>query len=236
MRIVAIHQPNFFPWLGYFHKIHLADVFIFLDDVQFPKSGAGVWTNRVKTQVNGEGRWLTAPVDRGFQGTRNINQMFFSNKEDWREKMLKTLYSSYKRAPYFDETYSLIQPLIKFPQDNISDYNIHAINALNLILGYSAKSLIRSSDFLTEYSSTERLIDLTKAVGGDAYLSGGGAGGYQKDEVFENSGVSLIYQDFLHPVYPQFTGNDFIPSLSIIDALMNLGPEGVRFLFKDNVN
>ena len=70
MILVAIHQPNFFPWLGYFDKIRRADFFILLDDVQYPKTGAGSWSNRVKVMINGEGRWLTAPVDRSFHGTR----------------------------------------------------------------------------------------------------------------------------------------------------------------------
>ena len=77
IKVVAIHQPNFFPWLGYFDKIRRSDIFILLDDVQFSKTG-GVWSNRVKVLINGEGRWLTAPVERNFHGTRNVNQMFFS--------------------------------------------------------------------------------------------------------------------------------------------------------------
>ena len=75
-RVVAIHQPNFFPWLGYFDKIARSDVFIFLDDVQFPKTG-GVWSNRVKILIGGEARWSTAPIDRSFTGTRKICEMHF---------------------------------------------------------------------------------------------------------------------------------------------------------------
>ena len=234
-KIVTIHQPNFFPWLGYFDKIHRADIFIFLDDVQFPKTGS-VWINRVKVCINGEARWLTAPVDRSFHGTRNVNQMLFSQKEDWRDKMLKTLNTTYRRAPYFNEAYSIVEPLVKFPQDNIAEYNIHAIKTLTVALGYSAKTLIRSSELSTEHLSTERLVDLTMLVGGNAYLCGGGAVGYQKDEVFENSGINLLYQHFMHPAYPQFTGIEFVSGLSIVDALMNLGLEGVQRLLQNNVN
>jgi len=231
--IVAIHQPNFFPWLGYFDKIRRSDVFIFLDDVQFPKTG-GVWSNRVKLLINGDARWLTAPVDRGFHGTRNINEMVFSDGEDWRSKSLKTIFGAYKRAPFFDEAYSIIEPLVAHPETNVAEYNIYAIKSLANILGYSAKSLIRSSDLSTECLSTKRLVDLTTLVGGAAYLSGGGATGYQKDEEFENSGINLIYQHFVHPVYPQFSGNEFVGGLSIVDALMNLGFEGVQKLLQSH--
>lgn len=229
MTVVAIHQPNFFPWLGYFDKIRRADVFILLDDAQYQKTG-GSWSNRVKVLINGEGRWLTAPVDRNFHGTRKVNEMAFSGKEDWRGKVLKTLVSAYKRAPHFDEAYAVIEPLVQNPEINVAAYNIHTIRVLTAELGYPVNSLVRSSDFPTESSATERLIELTKHVGGHRYLCGGGAGGYQEDDAFQKAGVGLAYQNFLHPAYPQFDCDDCVAGLSIVDSLMNLGFEGVRQL------
>lgn len=234
MTVIAIHQPNFFPWLGYFDKICNADTFIFLDDVQFPKKG-GSWSNRVKLLLNGEGRWLTAPVDRRFHGTRNVNEMFFSNTEDWRKKILKTLISNYKRAKYFNETYSIIEPLVKYPDDNLMKFNIHAIKALSSALGYKTTSLLISSELHTQFSATDRLIELTKLVGGKKYFCGGGAMGYQQDDAFEKAGIVLLYQNFVCPTYSQFERQNFISGLSIIDALMNLGLNGVRDLLIKNV-
>jgi hypothetical protein len=229
MTVVAIHQPNFFPWSGYFDKIRRADVFILLDDAQYQKTG-GSWSNRVKVLINGEGRWLTAPVDRSFRGTRRVNEMVFSGKEDWRGKVLKTLVSAYKRAPCFDEAYSIIEPLVQNPEANVAEYNIHAIKALAAELGYPLSSLVRSSDLPTEFSATERLIELTKSVGGDRYLCGGGANGYQEDDAFQHAGIGLAYQNFLHPTYPQFGREDCVVGLSIVDGLMNRGFHGVRQL------
>jgi hypothetical protein len=229
MTVVAIHQPNFFPWLGYFDKIRRADVFIMLDDAQYQKTG-GSWSNRVKVLINGEGRWLTAPVDRSFHGTRKVNEMVFSSKEDWRGKVMKTLVSAYKRAPCFDEAYSVIEPLVQNPEANVAEYNIHAIKALATELGHPVSSLARSSNLPTESTATERLIELTKSVGGDRYLCGGGAGGYQEDDAFQKAGVGLEYQNFVHPAYPQFGREDCVAGLSIVDVLMNLGFEGVRQL------
>jgi hypothetical protein len=99
-KIISIHQPNFFPWLGYFDKIAKADVFIFLDDVQFPKTG-GVWTNRVKFIVSGEPNWITAPIDRNYSGTRNINEMQFLPNNSWRDKTRKSIENSYRKHPYY---------------------------------------------------------------------------------------------------------------------------------------
>jgi hypothetical protein len=233
MTIVAIHQPNFFPWLGYFDKIRRSDTFIFLDDVQYQKTG-GSWSNRVKVLINSDGRWLTAPIDRSFQGLRNINEMTFSSEGDWRGRMLKSLAATYKRMPFFTETFSFIEPVVQNSQDNVAEYNIHALKSLVSALGYSTNSLIRSSDIVTSSFATERLIELTGQVRGTEYLCGGGASDYQEDEIFERVGITLTYQNFLHPAYPQFGNKEFVAGLSIVDALMNLGFKGVRQLLQNN--
>lgn len=231
MRVVAIHQPNFFPWLGYFDKVRRSDVFILLDDVQYQKTG-GTWSNRVKVLLNGEGRWLTAPVDRSFHGTRAIYEMAFSSKEDWRGKVLRTLVAAYRSAPCFDTVFAAIEPLVQNPEDNVAEYNIHAIKTLADAIGLTVNSVVRSSDFPVDSLATQRLIDLTKRVGGQRYLCGGGATGYQQDEAFEKSSIQLVYQGFSHPHYPQFGHKDFVAGLSIVDALMNVGFEGVRRLMR----
>jgi hypothetical protein len=235
MTIVAIHQPNFFPWLGYFDKISRSDVFIFLDDVQYQKTG-GSWSNRVKVLINCEGRWLTAPVDRSFHGSRYVNEMEFSSKENWRSKLIKSVTSTYKRTPFFDEIYLVIEALIKNPENNVATYNIHTIKTLTSALGYSTKSMINSSDLRTESSSTERLIELIMGAHGKTYLCGGGSSGYQEDEAFHKAGIKLSYQNFLQPTYTQFGCEHFVGGLSIIDALMNLGFEGTRKLIGNNVD
>jgi hypothetical protein len=221
MTIVAIHQPNFFPWLGYFEKIARSDVFILLDDVQFPKTG-GVWSNRVKVLINGEGRWLTAPVDRSFHGTRYINQMSFTSREDWRGKLLKTLVAAYRRAPCFDEAFAILEPLIRNPEENIARYNGIAVSAIAQYLGLPLQKFRWSSEFMVAENASERLISLTRAVGGHAYICGGGAAGYQEDAAFSAAGIVLIYQNFDHPIYPQLGSKEFVRGLSIIDALMNI--------------
>jgi hypothetical protein len=228
---VAIHQPNFFPWLGYFDKIGRVDVFIILDDVQYQKTG-GTWSNRVKVLINGESNWLTAPVDRSFSGTRAINEMVFSTKENWRVKVLKTLVSTYRRAPCFEQAFALLEPLILNQVENVAEYNTHAIVSLADAIGLPHGVVTRSSNLDIESTATQRLVDLTKSVGGESYLCGGGAVGYQEDEVFTNSGLSLVYQKFVPQPYKQLATSSFIPGLSIIDAAMNLGWRGVGDLIR----
>lgn len=227
MTTVAIHQPNFFPWLGYFDKIRRADVFILLDDVQFAKSGSGTWSNRVKVLINGGEHWLTAPVDRSFHGTRAINEMTFSRAGDWRERILRTIATAYRRAPYFEATFALLDPLVRNQEDNVAEYNIHALTALVGAIGFSEKALVRSSSLASESTATQRLVDLTIRAGGRRYLCGGGAGGYQEDEIFAASKISLLYQKFVTVPYRQHGAKGFVAGLSIIDAAMNLGWGGV---------
>lgn len=96
--VVAIHQPNFMPWIGYFYKIYQADKFIFLDDVQIQKKGAS-FSNRVNILIEGEEKYLTVPIKRG-SGIRNINTTRF-NDNRWRNKIISNLQANYARANFF---------------------------------------------------------------------------------------------------------------------------------------
>lgn len=227
MTIVAIHQPNFFPWLGYFDKIARSDVFILLDHVQFQKTG-GTWSNRVKLLVSEEARWVTAPIVRDYHGVRAINEMEFQANNSWRNKLLKSLVANYARAPFFSETMEFIEPLILNSENNLARYNGTAVMAIAKYLGLPTEKFRWSSEISVYQQASEMLIALTQAVGCDSYLCGGGAEGYQQDTAFAAAGVDLIYQNFQNPVYIQVGMKEFVPGLSIIDALMNIGLDEVR--------
>lgn len=231
--IVAIHQPNFFPWLGYFDKIARSDTFILFDNVQFSKKG-GTWTNRVKFLVSGEPNWITAPIDRNYSGTRNINEMHFQDNNAWRDKARKSIENSYRKHTYFGETMEMFLPLLLNEESNIADYNVNAIVVISDFLGLDTNKLIRSSHSPFQTSSNELLCDLTNHAGGSTYMCGGGADGYQDETIFDQKGIKLLYQQFQHPVYIQKGRQEFVPGLSVVDALMNIGRDEVSKLFKHN--
>jgi hypothetical protein len=234
-KIVLIHQPNFYPWLGFFDKIVKADVFIFLDDVQFPKTG-GVWSNRVKMLISGTASWVTAPIDRNYSGMRNINEMhFLASTPPWQIKTMKSLDNSYKKYPFYGEIMPFIEPLLHNTETNIAEYNIFAITQIANLLELDLTKLKRSSEIQTTESSNELLCELTAAVGGNIYMCGGGADGYQEESVFEQKGIKLEYQSYQHPVYTQKGQEEFVPGLSIIDALMNIGTKGVAELLMPKI-
>ena len=229
--VVAIHQPNFFPWLGYFDKIARSDIFVFFDEVQFPKKG-GSWSNRVKLLISGEAKWVTAPIERNYSGFRNINEMYFQ-EDNWREKFLNTLKINYSKNPFYDEAMEVVEPLIKNSVNNIAEYNVHAITEIARKLDLDISKIRKSSEFLFQESSNELLCAVTKRVGGNAYMCGGGSDGYQDEKIFRDSGLVLIFQNFVHPTYFQRGNENFTQGLSIIDAVMNLGWEEMKNSIED---
>jgi len=216
---VGIHQPNFMPWLGYFYKIWQSDVFIFLDDVQFQKTGAS-YTNRVSINIGGASNYVTIPVLRD-SGVWNINETkFFNNK--WRKKFIGTLQANYAKSEFFKDNKVFIFDLINFEADNLAQYNMHFITEIAKKLNFKTK-IIKSSDFNVQTTSTQRLVDLIKKVNGTIYLSGSGGDNYQDQAMYENSKINLIYNKMPDFFYNQYKSNEFIGGLSIVDAIFNIG-------------
>lgn len=227
-RLAAIHQPNFFPWLGYFNKIARADVFVVLDDVQAQKTGSN-WSTRVRLAIAGEARWVTAPMRRPAHGVQTLAQARWAD-EPWRDKLLKTLQLHYAKAPCFPEAMPLLEPLITNPEPGVAAYNLHAVRAITAALGLPDRFALASA-FGVSATATQRLVELVRSAGCDAYLAGGGAEGYQEDELFAAAGLGLQPQSFLHPAYPQYgVKTGFLAGLSIIDTLMNCGIRRTREL------
>jgi hypothetical protein len=233
-RIVAIHQPNFFPWLGFFNKIARADVFIVLDNVQFPKTG-GTWMNRVRIMVDGRPAWLSIPVVRSFHGVRAISEIQISRSIRWRPRVLQRIRDSYRRAPHFATVFSFLEELINNPTDSLVEFNLAAICSLLKAFGLDQGRLMLGSSLSVTGQATDLLVSLVRSAGGTAYLCGDGAKGYQEDEKFSAANLGLIHQQFQHPQYLQFNTSEFTPGLSVIDALMNCGLERTRALVEESV-
>lgn len=226
--LVAIHQPTFLPWLGWWDKLARADVFVLLDDVQFPKKG-GTWMNRVRILIGGEARWVTVPVDRAFSGTRSVREMRIDVGRPWRDELLRTLASSYGRTPHFADVMPAVEDALASPSDRIAELNESAIRSLAGPLGLDASRLVRQSDLGVKGTGNELLVALCRAVGGDVYLSGDGAGDYLSEQAFADAGLDLRYQKFSPPAYPQAVA-DHVPGLSVVDALMSCGWKGTAAL------
>ncbi len=223
--VVAIHQPNFLPWLGFFDKILKSDVFVFLDNVQFIKKG-GNWGNRVALLIDGRPMWVTMPVHRSYHGYRRTNEIEINNTVPWERKFFNSLKSYYRKHPFFSETMEWLIKAFQCKKEKLAAFNIHIVTNLVESLGWDTSKLVVGSSLAVEGTGTDLLISVVNAAGGASYLCGGGAGGYQEDEKFKQAGLGLIYQNFKHPVYRQNAATQFVQGLSIVEALMNLGIAG----------
>lgn len=225
---MAMHQPNYVPWLGYFHKLASCDWFVHLDAVQYPRGQSYGARNRIKTP-NGPA-WLTIPVSRphGRQGKVTYREISFA-EGGWVDKHLKTVESSYRRAPHFDEVFGLFAAgLAAGP--TLVDVNLSLIESFAEYIGVTSKR-IRLSEILSDFGQKNELIaEICHALGADAYLSGiGGGQDYTDADELALQGVELRFDDFSPAEYPQLWGS-FEPRLSILDVLFNCGAEGCRDL------
>lgn len=226
MKVCVIHQPTFFPWLGFFDKLRKCDIFVFLNDAQMPgKSGS--YMNRVQIISEGEPFWITAPIKRPPQIIQKINEVeIVGNKFNrWREKFKRTLQVNYAKCKYFEEYKDFIFDLIDSPSLSLENYNINAIWRIAWLFGIDDfLEKIRFSSFMNiETTGTERLIDITKKMCCDTYLSGAGGADYMDERLFAENGINLMWQNFEHPVYDQANTEEFIKGLSIVDCLLNIG-------------
>jgi hypothetical protein len=225
---MAMHQPNYVPWLGYFHKLASCDSFVHLDVVQFPRGQSFAARNRIKTP-NGVA-WLTIPVSRphGRDGRVSYSEVGFAEAV-WRDKHLKTVEMSYGRAPFFDEVFALYETGLG-SGDSLLDVNLALIEACAEYLGITSKRE-RLSELLPEFGQKNELIaEISAVLGTTTYLSGTGGGReYADAKLLATRGVDLRFDEFDLPGYPQLWGA-FEPRLSILDAMFNCGAAGCRKL------
>ena len=170
------------------------------------------------------------PIRRDYHGVVPINAIVIDNRQPWRDKLVKRLETCYARAAFFPTVFPLVERLCANPTDSLADYNISAIRSIAEALGLDTSRFVRSSSLDITARATDRLIAIVAAVGGTAYLAGGGSAGYQDDQQFASAGVDLIYQSFRHPVYRQGPGQAFVQGLSCLDALLHCGCEGTAAL------
>lgn len=220
--IVAVHQPQYLPWLGYFDKIRRADIFCYLDCVQYKKND---WQNRNRIKTSQGWQWLTVPVR--FQFPEKICEVKINQTVKWHKKHLQALVTNYRRAPFFDRYIAVFEQIYATDWEYLAGLNIHAIERLKTALGMDQKPAIQSSQLELRADPTDRLIDICKAVKADTYLSGQDGIKYMDLERFRQNGIEVIIQDFKHPVYPQnFDG--FESNMSAVDILFNCGPESIN--------
>ena len=227
---VAIHQPNYLPYVGFFHKLSLADTFVIMDDTQYDKK----FTNRNKIKVPGNWIWLTVPINKKHKFVAN-KIVEINNEENWQSDHFEKINRSYSNSEFFKKNYkTFFEKIYSKKWDHLFTLNYELI--IQLIDWLDIKiEVIKESELNVKGNSTERLVNISKKIGAETYVSGIGGKEYMNEKMFETNNIKIEYQNFQCPKYKQVFNSEFIPNLSIIDLLFNIGPESLSKL-KENEN
>ena len=225
VRTLVVLQPGFLPWLGFFDQMRRADVFVYYDDVQYDKHG---WRNRNRIKAPTGPHWLSVPVRHAGLGKPRILDIEIDNNGGWARKHIGTLRQYYGRAPFFDRYIDDLESLFERPWRQLVDLNLALAARMAEWLGITTP-ILRSSELGVEGERSERLLALCERVEATRYLSGNAAQSYLDVGLFERHGITVAWQNYEHPVYPQLYG-EFVPYLSAIDLLMNCGEESGHIL------
>jgi len=220
---VAIHQPHYLPYLGYFDKLDAADVFIVLDTVQFAKHD---WQNRNRIRTKDGWQWLTVPVIDRFP--ERIDRVEINGRTDWSRKHGQALRLHYGGCRFWDPVGPPLTELLQRPWQRLYDLNVAVLDLLCQQIGIRTPRVLASSLRARE-ESTDRLIDLTRAVGGTVYLAGSQGPAYMDVARFTQAGIAVEVQAYQHPEYPQRYA-PFLPDLAVVDLLLNCGPDSLTIL------
>lgn len=224
-RTAAIMQPTYLPYLGYFHLIAAADVFVFLDDVQFARRS---WQQRNRILGPGGETMLSVPVQKADRDAA-ICEIEVSDAEPWREKHLASVRHAYARRPFFAEGMAFLEAQLAAPATGLADLNCGLIQAAAGQLGLTAE-FVRASALAAPGHRSDHLLAICRAVGATDYLSPMGSHDYMEDDgVFADAGFPVRFQGFVEIPFPQGS-EPFTPYMAFIDAVMNLGWAGTRDL------
>jgi len=231
--IVAAHQPNFIPWLGYFDKMQKADLFISVDHVQMERQG---YQNRAPIKTGKGARWITVPVVQESRDERIIDKRIDNSREGrfrWSRKMLLALKCAYQPAPHFREFEAALTNILERRWERLRDLNHQLIEFCRGALGIRTP-MLTSSELRISGAKSDMVLNMCREVGADVYLAGSGASkGYLDVAAFDRAGIRVVWQDFEHPRYTQYpSGGAFLEKLSALDLIFNCGAQSARFFAK----
>ncbi len=221
--ILTIHQPMYLPYPGIFNKMENADIFVFLDDVQY-SDGYYYNRNRIKTQRGA--LMLTVPLLKSLG--QKLNEIRIATNIKWQKKHLKSIYANYSKADYFSSYIDFFEEIYNMQWEKLHNLNMKTMIYIMEALDINTQFYL-SSEPKCESTGTQRIIDTCKALDADTYLSGIGGTDYLDQKLFKKNNIKLEFQRYAPKEYKQLWG-DFIPNLSIIDLLFNLGDRAKEFI------
>lgn len=220
---VVISQPMFFPWVGMFEQIRLADIYVHYGDVQFSK---GSFTNRVQIKTAQGIKWLTVPLQQLSLG-QAIDDVLLDTRTNWRRQHLDALRQAYAAAPYRKDMLALVEAVYQQPHTTIGQLSRESMMACCRYYGLDhGRRFVEVAALGIGGASSQRVCDIVRTLGGSAYITGHGARHYLDHQLFEDAGIRVEYMDYQRRPYPQLHG-EFTPYVSLLDLVANTGPQGI---------
>ena len=224
---ISIHQPNFFPYPGFFHKLLDVDTLVILDDVQFQFDSTN--RNKIITKNNDWTR-ISIPTNKSNK-FYPINKVEINNKINWKKNNWKLIFDSYCNSPFFHIYEEYLKNLFSQDWKFLFDINYDTLKKTLEWLDFRINIVLSSTLNITGYG-TERLVNICKALDSNQYVSGIGGKRYLDENLFNSNNIELSFQNYSPVVYTQHNSKHFIKNLSILDLLMNMGPKSLGQLKK----
>jgi len=230
--IIAIHQPEFMPWLKFFDKMKRVDKYIVFDHVQFKKR---YFENRNRVKQEDIAVWLSVPVKTKGKYLQRIGDVEIDNSLPWQNKLWAKIIHCYSKSPYFKEFGQEIESII-FAQryERLINFNLNFIEWFRKILDINNSMLFSSRLDVDEYKGSNLILQICSLLGANQYLCGSFGKDYLNLDDFHKAGIEIIWQDFHHPQYPQI-GDNFTPNLSALDIVLNCGLVSRDILFRNGI-
>ncbi|NUZ09594.1 WbqC family protein [Pseudoalteromonas sp. McH1-7] len=216
---VVISQPMYFPWIGMFQQLHLADAFVFLDDVQLARG----FYNRVQIKTDSGSKWLSVPVKR-----LSRSQLIMSSEIDytknWKENHEQLLAHNLKQSPYYSDAIEVFREVAKANHQSLAELTIASMRAVARYWGMDNNvEYYKASDLAcSKGSGSEKILNICKGVGASTYITGHGAKNYLEHEKFDDKGITVEYMNYNTTPYSQNFGL-FTPYVTSLDTIANLG-------------
>jgi hypothetical protein len=218
---MGLLQPGYLPWLGFFEQMLRDEVFVHYDDVQYTKKD---WRNRNRIKTPQGPQWLTVPVVTSGRFTQLVAEVRVDNSSNWQRRHLGALEGNYRRAPHFEWCYEPLAACLREPHDLLIDLDDALTRVLCGLLGFERETHRATEYDLTDPDQNGRVIECMKKVGKPVLYNGAASRAIIDLPRFRAEGLDVVFQDYTHPTYPQLWG-DFVPYLSVVDLLMNVGPD-----------
>lgn len=216
----AIMQPTYLPWAGYFSLMDAVDIFVIFDDVQFSK---GSWHQRNRILHNGKEQFLTIPIRKKGKSKQLIFEVEIDQTKPWKRKHLETIRQAYGKHPFSEDILPLVTTILEKEYSKLIEINVTFIQKFTEKLGLSPKILF-SSELPVSGKRSEYIVNICEYLQVETYVSPPGAKEYvEEDGLFQNSSIQLKYFEYPEFLYPQKGSSDFIPQLSIVDMVANIG-------------